>query len=433
MVNDRNTGFVVLALVFALSVTNRVNAIPPPLRISAGTFLAGNKVFHFHGLNWFGFNVKGGTMVDGLWVGGSSFATDFSTILFKIRLLGFNAIRIPFIFDNLDLSPANLSRPCTINPLQMIIEQTKYKNVIPPAYIGPFPKQNTCNWYLPSSSTMDRFLWVVTQIIKNDMYVVLDYQPMGLEDYAYHPDIFISKWKGLWKKITKLPRFHQDISDRILIDFMNEPDSMLMWWDKSPPRYHTNMTLLYLRTMDALDDMGTPLFLIEGTGQNAYGGMCWGNGFITDPTLIRAYSLSDPNPFFRALLGKPYLDRVIVSPHVYGPTISAAKKYDEAYVWNRMTVSFGYLGTKGYCNKGKCHKFPILIGEFGSFFTDPRDLTFYRAFASWMRYTFHSNINWMFWAYNENSGDTGGIVMNNWQDINWMKIEWLRRHMNLGL
>ena len=28
---------------------------------------------------------------------------------------------------------------------------------------------------------------------------------------------------------------------------------------------------------------------------------------------------------------------------------------------------------------------------------------------------------WNWWAYNENSGDTGGIVMHYWQDINWVR------------
>lgn len=37
----------------------------------------------------------------------------------------------------------------------------------------------------------------------------------------------------------------------------------------------------------------------------------------------------------------------------------------------------------------------------------------------------------MWWAYNENSGDTGGIVMNNWQDLNWVKLRYMIN--NLGL
>ena len=38
----------------------------------------------------------------------------------------------------------------------------------------------------------------------------------------------------------------------------------------------------------------------------------WGDGLITDPAILRAHPLaSDPNPFFRTLLTKPYLNQVL--------------------------------------------------------------------------------------------------------------------------
>lgn len=38
---------------------------------------------------------------------------------------------------------------------------------------------------------------------------------------------------------------------------------------------------------------------------------------------------------------------------------------------------------------------------------------------------------WLWWAYNQNSGDTGGIVWHNWQDLYWDKINWMIGHMGL--
>jgi hypothetical protein len=38
---------------------------------------------------------------------------------------------------------------------------------------------------------------------------------------------------------------------------------------------------------------------------------------------------------------------------------------------------------------------------------------------------------WLWWAYNENSGDTGGIVHNRWQDLHWEKINWMIARMGL--
>ena len=68
----------------------------------------------------------------------------------------------------------------------------------------------------------------------------------------------------------------------------------------------------------------TTLFFVEGGGQLPYS-MCWGDGFVTDPAIIAANGLSDPNLFFTTLLSKPYLNNVVISPHYYPPSISQAK------------------------------------------------------------------------------------------------------------
>ena len=68
----------------------------------------------------------------------------------------------------------------------------------------------------------------------------------------------------------------------------------------------------------------TTLFLVEGCGQLGVA-MCWGDGFITDHEIIARTGISDPNPFFQTLLGKPYLDNVIISPHYYPPSVSGSK------------------------------------------------------------------------------------------------------------
>ena len=49
----------------------------------------------------------------------------------------------------------------------------------------------------------------------------------------------------------------------------------------------------------------------------------WGDGFVTDPVVLAATpGASDPNPFFRSLMGRPYLDQVVIAPHVYPPSIT---------------------------------------------------------------------------------------------------------------
>ena len=49
------------------------------------------------GVNWFGFETSA-TMVAGLWAGSTSLTQDFKTVVWRFKLLGFNAVRLPFSF-----------------------------------------------------------------------------------------------------------------------------------------------------------------------------------------------------------------------------------------------------------------------------------------------------------------------------------------------
>lgn len=79
---------------------------------------------------------------------------------------------------------------------------------------------------------------------------------------------------------------------------------------------------------DCLADVVLPLpnaasvFMIEGLGQQSYGGLNWGDGLITQQSVIQQYGLSDPKPFFQQLLASSYRRQVIVAVHVYPPAIS---------------------------------------------------------------------------------------------------------------
>jgi aryl-phospho-beta-D-glucosidase BglC (GH1 family) len=55
---------------------------------------SGSNPVKLHGINWFGFET-GATFVDGLWQGPSSLTLDFINSVRRIKLLGFNTIRLP--------------------------------------------------------------------------------------------------------------------------------------------------------------------------------------------------------------------------------------------------------------------------------------------------------------------------------------------------
>jgi hypothetical protein len=222
-------------------------------------------------------------MVDGLWVGGHEAATDFALITYQLRLLGYNAVRLPFTWRDLTMAPKDLVKECTaVSPDQLkrrLISPNvvdKYINMPLPGNVSPQRKRQPgfCNQYLPMRSNYHRLLFVAQSFIAQGMYVVLDYQPQGLEQQPYSLSTFVSQWTDLWKMVACLPNFDSDIANRIFVDIMNEPDSMGIRWESNGGR--PGAAQLYLATADSLWGL-TPnklLFMFEGTGQNGYGLNC---------------------------------------------------------------------------------------------------------------------------------------------------------------
>ncbi len=136
-----------------------------------------------------------------------------------------------------------------------------------------------------------------------------------------------------------------------------------------------------------------------------------GNGYTTDPTIIASTGISDPNPFFRQLLAKPYLNNVVISPHLYGPSITKMRTgYTGQALWDTLSHSVGYLNQRGYCDGSNCHRFPIVVGETGSSLEDARDKDFYRDLEAYLKNSGPANdgrhaviTDNFWWSWNANS------------------------------
>lgn len=50
------------------------------------------------GINWFGFETSS-AMMDGLWQGPSAITQNFQAEVWRIKLMGFNTVRLPFSFQ----------------------------------------------------------------------------------------------------------------------------------------------------------------------------------------------------------------------------------------------------------------------------------------------------------------------------------------------
>ncbi|KIZ06654.1 hypothetical protein MNEG_1306 [Monoraphidium neglectum] len=285
------------------------------------------------GINYFGFN-NGQTMV------------------YRMQLLGFNAVRLPFSFKDFNLkgrtdyiwcreaSASEIRR--TVSPPGFV----PWSKPLPPPRAPLLVGGGRCNIGMPNN-VFDRFLWVINYFAKAGFKIVID-NHVWLEDpTAYeNPKLWVDSWQKLAAAVSKDP-----ISRGVVMyDLVNEPDNKRIFWTERKGR--PSLAKLYFDAMDAIQ---------------------------RPPGLYR-----------------------------------------------RMSDSFGYLSTKGYCGKNKCLKWPVLLGEFSAPHSGaPQDTNAVEGLVKYINNEGdakdgrHEPINlWFFWTWNNNSPDTnGGIVKENWADI----------------
>ncbi|KAL0048267.1 hypothetical protein WJX82_011434 [Trebouxia sp. C0006] len=402
-----------------------------------------------HGFNYFGFD-NAQTCVDGLYAGTTTLSRDLVTIIRTQQALGFNAVRLLTSFGTVfGLAPVPQSSSCaTATAAQYQAYLTDPATpvaagaTIPGLAYSPPITEGICSDYLDGfASTFDRYMFVISLFARNGFYVVLDNQ---LNDDPTLINSGESVWLGYWRQIATAVAADPYAVNKVIIDPLNEPDSYGIRWEPTASRPGYGALLLDL--MDALYPIiPGSLYFVEGVDQECSGGAPssnWGDGFASQPAVLALFptcDISDPGPvFFDPLLTRPYLSQVVISPHVYGPSISLTTNDDAGTaLWTRLSQSFGYLNLAGYGG----HRFPIAIGEFGTTFAETADQVLFADLARYLLNVqadgtpvdaLHNPITSFFWfAWNANSGDTGGLVTSpNWDSIVWQKIEYLQ---GLGL
>ena len=69
--------------------------------------------------------------------------------------------------------------------------------------------------------------------------------------------------------------------------------------------------------------------------------------------------------------------------------------------------AWGYLAGEGLA--------PVWIGEFGTLLATNSDRQWLNGMVSYVR---ANNLSFAYWCLNPNSGDTGGILQDDWQTVN---------------
>lgn len=320
----------------------------------------GNQVI-LTGISWFGLETES-FAPHGLW------ARNWESILDQIVELGFNTIRLPF--SNQLLDPASV--PNGIN----------YE-------LNPDLKG------LTGLEIMDKLIQGAGQ---RGLKVILDrHRPdsHAQSELWYTPQYSEERWIQDWVMLAQRYAGNDTV---IGVDLHNEPHGQATWGSGDPA---TDWRLAAEKAGNAILAVNPNLLIIvEGVEQYQGDWYWWGGNLIG----ARDYPVRLDQP-----------QQLVYSTHVYGPGVypqpwfSAPDFPDNlANIWD---THWGYLNKEGIA--------PVLLGEFGgrSVGDDPEGI-WQRTLVSYLR---ENDISYIYWTINPNSGDTGGLLLDDWQSIDSAK------------
>ncbi len=288
---------------------------------------------------------------------------NWQSMLKQIERTGFNTIRLPFSNQLFDPS----SKPQGIN----------YR-------LNPDLKG------LRGLALMDRIIQGAGKI---GLKVILDrHDPMADQRPAlwYTDQVPQTRWIQDWVMLAQHYRGNTTI---IGADLNNEPHSPATWGGGNPS---TDWRLAAQQAGNAILAVN-PQWLIIVEGIDVYqGDSYWWGGNLQGAKR------------FPVRLSRP--DKLVYSAHDYGPEV-----YPEQ--WFQVSNPAVLVHQNGTA--------PVFVGEFGwrSMGQDAEGV--------WQRtlMTFlHAHgMSYAYWAWNADSGDTGGILQDNWKTVNQSKVCWLLR------
>jgi endoglucanase len=116
----------------------------------------------------------------------------------------------------------------------------------------------------------------------------------------------------------------------------------------------------------------------------------------------------------RPLSGLPAPSKLVLSPHIYGPSVAPQPYFDDKDFPANMEAHwesfFGFVANKGH----GC----VVVGEWGGWFSG-NDAVWQRAFSAYLS---RHRIGSFYWALNPTSRDTGGLVLADWKTPNTHKL-----------
>ena len=333
------------------------------------------------GCNWFGYNT-GTNLFDGVW------NCNLKETIESIADHGFNVLRVPMSAELL----------------------LQWKN-------GEYPKANYNNAYneeLNSMNSLEIFDYVLFLCEKNGMKVIIDIHSAKTDASGHnHPvwyngDITVDDFVEALAWCAGRYKGNDTI---IGYDLKNEPHGKAaetphaIWNDSDDP---DNWKKVAERAGNAVLD-ANPHVLIIVEGIQIYPKNIEANNFV---------SVNDDDDYYNTWwganlmavrkfpidLGSPERNaQIVYSPHDYGPRVYEQPWFEGGFTYDSLMKDAWYDYWLYIQEEGIA---PVFVGEWGGFMEGDN--------LKWMEYfrqlIAEKHLHHTFWCFNANSGDTGGLV-----------------------
>jgi endoglucanase len=308
------------------------------------------------GLSWFGLETAN-YAPHGLWT------RSMDGLLDQVVQLGFNVLRLPFCNQMLD--PGSTPNGIDYNK----------------------------NPDLQGLKPVDILDKLVAKAGQRKLRVFLDrHRPdAGSQSALWYTDAYSEqRWIDDWKLLAARYKGNPTV---IGADLHNEPHDPATWGSGDPK---TDWRLAAQKAGNAILGVNPSwLIIVEGVSSGG-GNTTWWGGHL---------GAAGQQPVVLSIPG-----RLVYSPHDYPKTVYNQPWFsDPTYpqnlppLWDSM---WGYLAKGGIA--------PVLVGEFGTRYQDASDKTWLKSIV---KHIGDNGLSFTFWCLNPNSGDTGGILKDDWQTV----------------
>ncbi len=360
------------------------------------------------GVNWFGYNT-GTNCFDGLW------ACHLEDSLQSIADHGFNLLRVPF-------------------SVELIKEWSN----------GKYPEANfnqAINSGLVGMNSLEIFDHVVSTCQSIGLKIMIDIHSAESDAMGHMAPMWYSgkiSTTDYFNALSWMAKRYKNDDTIIAYDLCNEPhgkphESPRAVWNDS--KSDDNWKYVAERAaMKVLEQNPNALIMVEGieiypkdikknssfasTSSGDYHFNWWGGNLRG----VKDYPIN---------LGK-YQNKLVYSPHDYGPAVYEQPWFKSGYNYDSLMKDC-WRDNWFFIYENKTA--PLLIGEWGGFMQEPN--------LTWMKHMRKliktHKLHHTSWCFNQNSGDTGGLILDDWttwdtEKYNFVKeVLWQKNGKFVGL